>query len=212
LAQSGTMKDLSIYFSPVSYAQEMAEEALGKQILVHDENGFPEITEKGVAILYVPEFRRTVHGALEGRDSFRKPLYDMFPGNSWNESIYDLGTIVPGESIQDTYFALSQVVSELVKSRIVPIIVGGGQDLTLACYKGFETLEQMINMCMIDSKLDVGEPEDEIHAEGFISQLLMQRPCYLFNLATVGVQRPFVSRREIDLFDQLYFDICRLGE
>ena len=91
-------------------------------------------------------------------------------------------------------------------------MLGGGQDLTLACYRGFEKLEQAINICAIDSGLDIGDPDHPLSADGFISHLLMQRPCYLFNYATIGAQRPLISKEQMELFDKLYFDMCRLGE
>jgi arginase family enzyme len=114
--------------------------------------------------------------------------------------------------LNDTYFAVGQVVAELVKKKVVPLLVGGSQDLTLALYKGYEKLEQTINLCCVDHKLDLGDPDSETNSDGFISQLLLQRPCYLFNHANIGLQAPFASKAEFELFEKLYFDICRLGE
>ncbi|MEY3438246.1 MAG: hypothetical protein RL265_831, partial [Bacteroidota bacterium] len=108
--------------------------------------------------------------------------------------LYDLGDILPGNELNDTYFAVSQVVAELVKRKVIPVIVGGSQDLTLAVYKGYEQLEQMVNLCSIDYKLDLGNPEDPISSDGFLSHLLLQRPCYLFNHSNIGLQAPFASK------------------
>ncbi|MDG1427965.1 MAG: formimidoylglutamase [Crocinitomicaceae bacterium] len=206
------MKDLSIYFSPVSNDYAISEESLGRAIQIHVESGFPELTEKGVAIVYVPEYRNSKEVHKERNDSFRESLYLLNKGDAWVDNIYDLGDILPGESIDDTFFALAQVVAELVKKEIIPIILGGSQNLTLACYKGFEKLERLINICSIDHSLDIGEPTEAATADGYVSHLLMQRPCFLFNFANIGLQRPLASKREIDLFDNLYFDTCRLGE
>ena len=179
-------------------------------MVIHDQSGFPEINKKGIAIIYVPEYR----GGDNNEDTnevFREELYKLFKGDNWSDVIYDLGTISPGENIKDTYFALTQVVSELIKEDIIPVIIGGSQDLTLACYIGFEKLERTINICSIDHSLDVGEPSEAVNHNGYVSHMLMQRPCYLFNYANIGLQRPLVSKKEIDLFEKLYFDVCRLG-
>jgi len=206
------MKDISIYFQSVD-SIAVTDGALSASVQIHDENGFPDLSKKGVAIFYVPEFRNSKQNAnLSQNDFFRSELYQLFPGDNWSFSIYDLGTIVPGETVSDTYFAVSQVIAELVKNDIVPYIIGGSHDLTMACYKGFESLEQMINICAVDYRLDIGEPSVEIASDGFVSHLLMQRPCYLFNYSCIGVQRPFVAKKELDLFSKLYFDVCRLGE
>ncbi|MDB4075823.1 arginase family protein [Crocinitomicaceae bacterium] len=204
------MKDISIYFKPISDISD----AIGDLIIdshIHNENGFPELKGPGIAIVYVPENRRSESGLSGSNESFREEFYTFSRGDKWNFSIYDLGTIAPGESVEDTCFALSQVVSELVKANVTPVIIGGSQDLIVSSYKGFESLEQMINICSVDSSLDVGEPSDELKSNGYVSHLLMQRPCYLFNYANIGMQRLMVPAREVDLFDKLFFDICRLG-
>jgi formiminoglutamase len=206
------MKDISIYFQPI-VSTEASPQALGASVFIHDDKGFPEISSKGVAIFYVPEFRNsTIKEGQGSTDFFRSEFYKLFPGDNWDFSIYDLGTILPGETFNDTYFAVSQVIAELVKNDVVPYIIGGGHDLTMACYKGFESLEQMINICTVDYKLDIGEPSSDVSSTGFVSHLLMQRPCYLFNYSSIGIQRPFVANQELDLFNKLFFDVCRLGE
>lgn len=211
------MQDISIYFSPSETVQEfdLNESALsrsiGKIIETHTANGFPQMEKGGVALIYVPEYRKSNYSEVLN-EKFRKHLYTLAEGSEWKTKLYDLGTILPGEKVEDTYFALAQVVYELVKNQIIPIIIGGSQDLTIAMYNGYEKLEQLVNLCTIDSKLDLGNPDHPFSSDGYISHLLMQRPCYLFNHANIGLQAPFCSKEELDLFEKLYFDYCRLGE
>lgn len=208
------MQDISMYFAPVNGELEVnyGEGTLGEKIVKNDASGFPEIQNKSVAIIYVPEYRRLSGSNDTINEGFRSSLYELYVGDVWARQIYDLGTIRPGETIQDTYYALSQVITELAKAQVIPIVIGGGQDLTLSCYKGFEPLEQMVNICSIDHSLDIGDPNEEPTANGYVSHLLMQRPCNLFNFANIGMQRPKVKKKEIELFEKLYFDFCRLGE
>jgi arginase family enzyme len=204
------MKDISIYFQPVDAGVNGSGD-LSELVHVHDENGFPEIDEKGIAIIYVPEYRNSIKNTSGSNEVFRSHWLDFNQGDGWDFKLYDLGTIRPGEKVEDTYFALAQVVTELVKNDVIPFIVGGSHDLLTACYKGFEGLERTVNMCTVDSGLDVGDPNEEVSSRAYVSHLLMQRPCYLFNYANIGMQRPLVQKKEVDLFDKLYFDICRLG-
>ena len=136
----------------------------------------------------------------------------MHPEANWKLPIYDLGTIEPGASIQDTYFALANVVSELVKNQIIPIVVGGSQDLTMALYQGYEKLEQLVNTCAIDRSIDIGSAEETLHSKNYLGHMLVQRPCYLFNHAVIGLQQPYAPAAEFELFEKLFFDTCRLGE
>lgn len=206
------MKDISIYFTPLSNDTSYADQQIGSQIDAFT-HSFPELKTGGVAIFYVPEFRGSNEISENKKEEcFRSFLYDLHIGFDWKMPVYDLGNILPGQELDDTYFAVSQVVAELVKNKIIPIVIGGSQDLTMSLYKGYEQLEQMVNLCCIDHKLDLGNPEEKISADGFLSHLLLQRPCYLFNHANIGLQAPFASKTEFDLFEKLYFDVCRLGE
>ncbi len=206
------MKDISIYFQPLE-AQEAKSESLGSLIQKHTEGNFPDLKSNGIAIFYCPEFRNgEVALHQKSDDRFRNDLWDLFPGLSWAFEIYDLGTILPGENINDTYFAITAVVSELVKAKIIPVMIGGTQDLTFPLYQAYQQLEQTVNLVAIDSKFDLGTPETPISKDGYLSQILMHRPCFLFNHSTIGIQLPFVKQTEVDLFEKLYFDACRLGE
>jgi formiminoglutamase len=206
------MKDLSIYFEPISTVNSHNHGTIGYAIQTYTTN-FPTLTKGGMALLYVPEFRGdTTISPAEFDDGFRSFFYALNTGIDWNAPLFDLGNILPGNELSDTYFAVSQVVAELVKNGIIPIVIGGSQDLTLAMFKGYSQLEQMVNLCCIDHALDLGDPENNPTADGFLSHLLMQRPCYLFNHANIGLQAPFAAKAELDLFEKLYFDVCRLGE
>lgn len=212
-AQNSAMKDLSIYFQPIEFQDKFSEQKIGGNISAYTAASFPEIKKSGLAIVYVPEFRGSNRdsSSIES-EKFRHFLYDLSYGIDWKFPIYDLGNILPGNELKDTFYALSNVVSELVKHNVLPILVGGSQDLTMALYKGYESLEQMVNLCSVDHQLDLGSPDEEIHADGYLSHLLLQRPCYLFNHANIGLQAPFAEKAAFDLFEKLYFDVCRLGE
>jgi len=205
------MKDISIYFNPVKSIDHNSSKSLGSLFHSHTEGDFPDLKKEGVAIFYVPEYRNSNYSNENANDSFRTSLYALYEGQNWNKTLYDLGTIQPGQTIQDTYFALSTVISELVMQNIIPIIVGGSQDLTFALYNGYKNLEQLVNITTIDSKIDLGDIESSIHDEGWISHILLQKPCYLFNFCTIGTQGHYVHPQELDLFENLYFDTLRLG-
>lgn len=207
------MKDISIYFTPLTNETIFAEETIGRTIFIHDQNGFPELDKKGIAIMYVPEFRNG-NPELQGSsdDRFRISFYNSFLGSNWDFQLYDLGNVLPGGRVEDTYFAIRQIVAELVKNNIIPIVIGGTQDLTFAMYQGYEELEQMINVMSVDYKLDLGDPEELVSSDAFVSKLLMHRPCFLFNYTVLGYQAPYVKKSELDLFEKLYFDAIRLGE
>ena len=141
----------------------------------------------------------------------RKELYGLFPGN-WDASIADLGDILAGNSNDDTYFALRKVVSSLIKKKIIPIVIGGSQDLTYALYRAYDDLEQMVNLVSIDNKFDFGKERDAVSANSYLTKIIIEEPNNLFNFSNIGYQTYYNSQEEIDLIDKLFFDGYRLGD
>ena len=207
------MKDISIYFKARNQELTPVEERLSHKIISHTEGSFPELKKNSIALISCPEYRNSAaENTAGGEMEYFNAFADLHVGESWNFNIYDLGIIAPGNEISDTYFALSQAVAELVKNNIVPIVLGGSQDLTLALYQAYQQLEQMVNLTTVDYAFDLGNPNEEISSGGYISRIMMHRPCFLFNVSTIGIQAPYVKKSEMELFDKLYFDVCRLGE
>ena len=177
------------------------------------QNGFPDLANKKIAIVGVEEGRASIgnYGAGSNLDEIRKELYKLYPGN-WPISVADLGNIAQGNTIEDTYFALGNLLSYLIKNKIIPIIIGGGQDLTYANYRAYDTLEQTVNIVAVDNKFDLGSIEDELTSQSYLSKVVMNQPNNLFNFSNIGYQTYFNSQEEIELLDSLFFDTYRLGE
>jgi len=205
------MTDISIYFTPVP-DQIVEEQKISSFIQIYQES-FPDLSEKGIAIFTVPEYRGAdLSNHTIDLELIRNRFYNLNVGVNWKMALYDLGSILPGKELNDTYFAVSQVVEQLYKKGIIPIVIGGSQDLFVAVHNGYKNLEQVINTCTIDYKYDLGSPSEHFDYESFVGHLLVQRPCILFNHAVIGLQAPYTSILESELSDKLFFDSCRLGE
>jgi arginase family enzyme len=207
------------FLSPVSdlvlaHNELLSQQALGKKIKVHSkQHGIPELENVQIAIIGILENRNDVNyiGEEFHLDEIRKSLYSLFPGN-WHKTIADLGDINKGESVEDTYFALKTTISILVQKNIIPIIIGGSQDLTYANYRAYDDLAPMVNIVNVDSKFDLGDSAKPIKNDSFVGKIILDQPYNLFNYATIGYQTYFNSQEEIDLMDKLYFESYRLGQ
>ncbi len=189
-----------------------SSQQLGSKIVFHTKENFPDLDKVTIAIIGVLENRgAATTSTTVDLSSIRREFYNMFPGN-WDASIADLGDILPGNSITDTYFALSKVVSQLVKKRIIPIVIGGSQDLTYALYRAYDELEQMVNLVSIDSKFDFGKDDEPLSQSSYLTKIIMDEPNNLFNYCNIGYQTYYNSQEEIDLIEKLFFDAYRLGE
>jgi arginase family enzyme len=124
----------------------------------------------------------------------------------------DLGDIQRGNTVKDTYFALSKVVSSLVNSNIIPVIVGGSQDLTYANYRAYDKISSMVNIVNIDKSFDLGDSSKPITNGSYLGKIILEKPYNLFNYTVIGFQTYFNSQEEIDLMEKLYFESYRLGD
>ena len=187
---------------------------LGNKIRIHSkEEGIPDLENVQLVVLGVQEDRNSQDnfGCGENLDFIRKKLYDLFPGN-WETEIADLGNVLKGNSVSDTYFAVSEIISFLLKKNIIPIIIGGGQDITYVNYRAYDQLEQTVNITAVDSRFDLGDLEDDLTSQSYLSKIIMQQPNNLFNYSNVGYQTYFNAQEEIQLLDTLFFDAYRLGK
>lgn len=210
--------EIADYFVPVETQKFIIPEKshpllLGNVIKSHlTEKPFPALEETDIAIIGVKEDRNAPdnQGCAFGPDYVRKYLYNLFQG-PFKARIADLGNIKPGETIEDTYFAVKSVVADLLEKKIVPVIIGGSQDITYANYRAYESLGQIINIVSVDASFDLGLNEDKISNHNFLNKILTHQPNFLFNYTNIGYQTYFVDQDAIELMNKLYFDINRLG-
>ncbi|WP_333780760.1 formimidoylglutamase [Tenacibaculum pacificus] len=198
----------------VAHLISQSMKSLGQNIAIHTTgNGLPDLSEVNIAIIGIKDGRGAPdnEGCGENLQYIREKLYQLFPGN-WQTKIADLGNIKQGDTIKDTYFAVSSSVEYLLKKKIIPILIGGSQDLTYANYRGYDSLDQTINLVSVDSKFDLGAMNENLRSSSFLSKIIMEQPNNLFNYSNIGYQTYFNSQEEIELLDRLYFDAFRLGE
>tara|TARA_R110000868_G_scaffold100301_2_gene275873 strand:+ start:28779 stop:29945 length:1167 start_codon:yes stop_codon:yes gene_type:complete len=207
------------FLSPVSdlvlaHNELLSQQALGRKLRIHSkQKGIPDLEGVHVALIGVLENRNDANyiGEEFQLNEIRKSFYALFPG-SWDTNIADLGDINKGETIDDTYFALKTTLAILLEKHIIPVIIGGTQDLTYANYRAYDAIIPMVNIVNIDCRFDLGDSTKPIKNTSFVGKIILDKPYNLFNYATIGYQTYFNSQEEIDLMDKLYFESYRLGQ
>ena len=197
--------------SCVEFIQGLSSQSFGSKVTLHTESDFPNLEEIAIAIITVNEFRgKEKENLNQSFNGFRETLYSLYPGN-WNVAIADLGTIEAGESLKDTYFLVQTICEDLLRKKVLPIIIGGSQDLSYALYRSYDGLDQMVNFISVDNKFDLSKENSNL-ADSFLTRIIVEEPNNLFNYSNIGFQTYFNSQEEIDLMDKLYFEAYRLGE
>lgn len=210
--------NLEDYLAPVNQSLLLGsdypeEQRVGNQLLIHQElEGIPDLEEVKIALLGVMEDRSSQNpGAGQTPNEVRKYLYTLYWGG-WDQVIADLGNIYAGEKVQDTQLALEEVCYQLLKVGILPLVIGGTQDLTYGTYRAYDRLEQTVNLVAVDPQFDLGKQGSSLHHHSYLSHIILQKPYILFNYSNLGYQTYFVNQEEVDLMERMYFEVHRLGE
>lgn len=201
--------DISTFSGNASYTAS----SYGKLVNAYVKGGdFPDLENIQLAIIGVEEDRKALgnEGCGLAADYVRENFYRLFQGN-YTAKIADLGNIRKGNTIEDSYFAVTDVLSQLLKKNILPIILGGSQDLTYCNYLAYLKMEQTINIVAVDSSFDIGDGERELNSQSYLSKIILHKPNILFNFSNVGYQSYFVEQTSVELMEKLYFDAHRLG-
>ncbi|MFN2260591.1 MAG: formimidoylglutamase [Psychroflexus sp.] len=192
--------------------QNFPDQSLSRIVTFYDDLSDDEIGSFDMAIVSVAEVRDSVY---EQKSDFcfaeiRRALYKLFIGN-WKTNILDLGNIEAGAEVSDTNYVLKSLISELLKKNIVPIILGGSQNLTFPQYRAYDGIKYMVNLSTIDHKFDLGNSALPMNGQSYVGKMIIDEPYNLFNYANLGYQTFLSPQEEIDLMDKLFFDALRLG-
>ena len=192
----------------------MSSLILGNKIQIHtSRRGIPDLDTTKIVIIGIPENRNSIDylGDELNLNEIRKSLYNLYPGN-WSTEIADLGNLILGENIEQTYGRIISMLSILFEKNIIPIIIGGSHDLLYANYRAYDSFKSTVNIVNIDSNFDIGDSAKPINNLSYLGKIILDEPHNLFNYSNLGYQTYHNSQEEIDLMENLYFESYRLGE
>src|SRR5680860_1858771 len=158
----------------LAHGELLPAQALGKYLKIHTKrDGLPDLKSISIAIIGVRESRNAFEKKPEKLDisAIRIQLYKLFRGN-WNSNLADMGNIEEGETVEDTYFVVRNVVAELLRKNIVPIIIGATQDITYPAYRAFDGIKELVNLVAVDSRFDFGMDDELISSHSYMSKII----------------------------------------
>ncbi len=210
--------DISPYFNPVDFETiGFTKDSYEASLLIsnvcffHPE-GELDLTGVEFAIIGVPESRNAFRNSScsLAPDEIRSQFYQLY---RWEKEvkIIDMGNLIIGKTVEDTYQVLSDILAFFIENKIIPIILGGSNDLAYANYRAYEKLEQVVNIVAVDSRFDLTQEENEIRSDRYLNRIVLQQPNYLLNYANIGYQTYLNSPENISLMNQLFFETYRVG-
>ena len=195
------------------YSNAEGSQRIAERIDVHQFDHRPELEGARVALFGVMDGRKSGdnEGCSEGPARIREVLYRLTPHAHWQTTI-DLGDLRPGVTEADTAAAVQSVVAELTQQGIIPVVLGGGQDLTTAIYLALQPFGKPVQLVTLDSRLDFGADPDQGTSRNFMNDIILHEPNYLFNYTNVGHQGYLTDPDTLELLDKMQFESIRLGE
>ena len=208
---------LNDYFEPVSLERSSNIDPSDQGLFCHNiyihtpDNPIRDIASFQIAIIGVPENRGcSINGVDMTPDIVREKLYQLSSIEK-NPRIIDLGNLRNGKEQKDTYFGLRDVILELLTYNILPIIIGGSQDLTYGAFLAFEYLQKPYTLTTVDNRIDVAfDSYDKITFRNYLNSVILENK-HLFEYVNIGQQACFASSENSDLFENLFFESIRLG-
>tara|TARA_B100000401_G_scaffold425470_1_gene355207 strand:+ start:427 stop:1563 length:1137 start_codon:yes stop_codon:yes gene_type:complete len=201
----------SVEKNTLDFANNLNVDQLGKKIGINGRDDYNEFSNINIIIFSISEYRhnQSINKKFNADKDFRKKLYSLYIGN-WTSKIYDMGSLVNGNKISDTNYALEKIINSFVKNQIFVITVGGSQNLTTSLYSSIKPLLSSINLVSINNKLDFTKNNNT--EESYLSRIILDDENKLNQFSNIGYQKHLISQDEIGLINKMKFESLSLGK
>ncbi len=210
--------DLNDYFDPVSLEKpefRLFREAytFSHSIRINTpDTPISDIGRYNFALLGVKEDQNAfLPGAASAPDRIREKLYTLGYITGKKLRIIDLGNLKITGNINDTYFALRDIIEELISRKVVPIVFGGSQDLTYGLSLAFNNKGKFWNLTTLDSKLDFDSGNNTIRSESYLDTIFKENKDKKLNYTNIGHQLYFTPVKMLDRLENMGNESIRLG-
>lgn len=209
--------EFDLYFKPISTKIEKLKnlpDAKDRMIGITFHSVSEKITKLedfDIVIFGVGEERGSENaGTANAPDEIREKFYTLFKPNP-SLKICDLGNLNLGKTIKDTYIALKDLIIEFRSKNIVPIVIGGSQDLTFPIYEAYRKIDNFLNLAIIDSVIDYSSQKSELTSTSYINKIIQTQNNRIFNISVLGYQNYLVNPKTVEKMRKLLLDTYRLG-
>ncbi len=205
--------DLKLFFDSISpdIVKNIDNESYFLQAISANIDNMPKWKKAHIALLGVGEYRGgqpATHN--NAADLIRQHLYKLHR-QSHIYNVVDIGNLRIGESLEQTYLRLSEVVAMLLKNNVLPIIIGGSHDLTLAQYMAYQDTEKLIEVLNIDALLDMDSQSTQA-ANSHTHTLFLHEPNYLFGYTHLAYQSYLNDYQQVNLLKNFNYEALSIGE
>ena len=163
-----------------------------------------------IAIFNVPEYEGSKNRSISNDCKIRASFYQLHQHKM--PRVVDLGTLKLMPTRKESFKLIEDVCRALIHDGVIPIIIGGGHDVSYAVYKAYASLEKYITLTSVDKSFDIGMEKDNLASYSHLGKMISHKPSHLFHYVNLGYQSYFVSPLAAEMLQSMNFDIVRLGD
>lgn len=171
-----------------------------------------EIENCSIALIFCSEFRGTSKNTSHNLDysAVRKELYSL--SGDFTIGLIDLGDFISGTTPKDSYCALEEVLAYCLTKGVLPVLIGGGADLTLPLFTALNAQQKDLNITNISGTISLESPEKRISENNVLSRIFSSRDYTVKRYHHLGYQMHLNSAETIRLLKDIDFDMLRLAD
>jgi len=209
------MIELHSYFKPLNSGIYPVKDRwettqIGRLIDSHTSDHFPELKFAEIAIFNVPEYEGSKNNSASQDCKIRALFYELHKEKL--PRIVDLGTLELMPTRKESFHSIQIVCEALIHDGIIPVIIGGGHDISYAIYKAYAALEKFITLTTVDKSFDIGLEDDKLASCSHFGKIISHKPSHLFHYVSLAYQSYFISNMATEMLKEMNFDLLRLGD
>jgi len=204
--------ELELYFESPSdtlKTKPNGRDTIADSVTFYNPELLKHINEYPIALIGIKDERNSTNiGVSDSADEIRKLLYSLYNHNS-NCKILDLGNLISGKTLDDTYHALQDIVTFLLVNKVTPILFGSSQDMMYPISKALKEIYSDLTISCVDSRIDVGN-EEELHNHSSLQ--FIDKKIAPHKIISIGSQSYLVSKVDFEFIENKNHTNFRLGK
>jgi len=194
------MDSLALLLAPVDpalfFSKNDPDDPRMGDITLRDPGDFPGAAR--VALIGVPqdigvERNGGRTGAAAAPDMVRAMLYRLTPYAGEGDSIpegflFDMGNIRCDGTLEEIHGRLAEVVRHVCSAGLLPVVIGGGHDITYAAASGVYDVHGALGVLNVDAHLDVRPPNPLRNSGTWFRMLIEEEKIATHGAVEFGIQ------------------------
>ena len=171
-----------------------------------------DLLPNSIALIFCNEYRgAAMHNEHFDSQQLREAFYNL--GEFANPcQIIDLGDMRLGRFPVDSHVALSEILTYCFQKQVLPIVIGGSQDLSYFMIKALAQYNHKINYANISPILNLEEDDEVIDHKNYLYKILSDLDLKVAKYSHFGFQQHLNSLKDLAMAHNAGATVSRLAD